>query len=56
MKRPRNIKPGAERSPIRPDVVRVLNVSTPSALLPFLIEAMPDQKRTTAKSFWHMIR
>lgn len=49
MKRPRNIKPGAERSPIRPDVVRVLNVSTPSALLPFLIEAMPDQKRTTVK-------
>lgn len=48
-KRPRNIKPGSERSPLRPDVVRTLSVEQPAPLMEFLIKAMPDQKRTTVK-------
>ncbi|MCM1483992.1 MAG: RluA family pseudouridine synthase [Muribaculaceae bacterium] len=49
MKRLRNTKPGAERSTLRTDVVRTFNVKTEAPLMAFLMESMPDQKRTTVK-------
>lgn len=49
MPRPLQNKPGAERSPFRPDAVRTLTVSQPDRLMSFLLHAMHDQKRTTVK-------
>ncbi len=52
MPRPKIVKPGAERSPFRPDVILTFEVKEPGMrLLDFLITAMPDRKRTTVKDF-----
>lgn len=52
MPRPRITKPGAERSPFRPDVILTFTVDRPDRrLLDFLFEAMPDRKRTTVKDY-----
>lgn len=48
MKRP-NHKPGAERQAFKPDVIEKYNVETPSTLLEFLLQAMPQRKRTNVK-------
>lgn len=42
-------KPGAERRPLRPDVILTFAVAEPSKLLEFLFAAMPDRKRTNIK-------
>ncbi len=48
-KKLKNIKPGAERAPHRPDNIRTLSPTAPDTLMAFLIKAMPDTKRTTIK-------
>lgn len=47
--RPLNRKPGSRENIHRPDVIETFDVGTPTALLPFLIESMPDRKRTNIK-------
>ncbi len=47
-KRP-NHKPGAERQAFKPDVIEKYSVEAPSTLLEFLIQAMPQRKRTNVK-------
>lgn len=52
MPKPRIAKPGAERAPFRPDVILTFTVDRPDCrLLDFLLEAMPDRKRTTVKDY-----
>lgn len=48
MKRP-NHKPGAERQAFKPDVIETYSVAGPTTLLEFLIQAMPQRKRTNIK-------
>ena len=49
---PHSIKPGAEKRPFRPDVIETYSVNAPEArLLEFLIESMPQRKRTAIKAF-----
>ena len=48
---PHSTKPGAEKRPFRPDVIETYTVTAPEArLLEFLIEAMPQRKRTAIKA------
>ncbi len=50
--RPRTTKPGAERAPFKPDTILTFKAGKDAApLLQFLIEAMPDRKRTNVKNF-----
>lgn len=53
MSKPRNIKPGAERARWQPDRVRTLSVPSDApeglTLLPYLLQAMPEIKRTNIK-------
>lgn len=42
-------KPGAERNRFTPDTVRNFTSSTDTTLLPFLLENMPERKRTGVK-------
>lgn len=44
-----NYKPGAVRNAMTPDRIETYRVDKPSTLMNFLIEAMPDRKRTTIK-------
>ena len=44
-------KPGAERQRFRPDVIETYEVATPTTLLPFLFESMPQRKRVTIKDY-----
>lgn len=44
-----NFKPGGERSRFKPDVIETYPVTADGALLEFLIEAMPQRKRTNIK-------
>lgn len=49
-KKPFSTKPGAERNSFKPDVIESYNVGQESRLLEFLIQAMPERKRTTIKN------
>ena len=49
MQRKFNTKPGAEKRPFKPDVIETYAVSKTMPLLEFLIEAMPERKRTALK-------
>ncbi len=40
---------GADRRPLRPDTIRSFTATTTTTLMPFLLEAMPDRKRTAVK-------
>ncbi len=51
MPKPLSTKPGAERAGFRKDVVESYPVGADGTLLAFLIEAMPQRKRTTIKDF-----
>lgn len=51
MRTPRPVKPGAERSQFRPDVIAELPVKEPRPLLEHLIASMPQAKRTTVKDY-----
>ncbi|MDE7135213.1 MAG: RNA pseudouridine synthase, partial [Muribaculaceae bacterium] len=42
-------KPGAERRRFAPDVIETYKAEAESTLLPFLIESMPQRKRTNVK-------
>ena len=42
-------KPGAERRRFSPDVIETYTVQAETTLLPFLIESMPQRKRTNVK-------
>lgn len=42
-------RPGADPSRFRPDVIETYTTAEPAALLPFLIAAMPQRKRTSVK-------
>ena len=42
-------RPGAQKSPFRPDVIETYIPQQDTTLLPFLIESMPGRKRTTVK-------
>ncbi len=42
-------KPGAERRRFAPDVIETYKAAAESTLLPFLIESMPQRKRTNVK-------
>ena len=44
-------KPGAEKAPFTPDYIVTLPVKEPTTLLPHLIEAMPECKRSTLKDY-----
>ena len=48
MKRP-NHKPGAERQAFKPDVIESYSVEAPVTLLEFLLQVMPQRKRTNVK-------
>ena len=48
MKRP-NHKPGAERQAFKPDVIEKYSVTAPSTLLEYLLQVMPQRKRTNVK-------
>lgn len=45
----RNTKPGAERNKFKPDVIESYEVYKDSSLLEFLIDVMPERKRTNIK-------
>ena len=45
-----NTKPGAERAPVRPDVIETYPVKESAKLLDFLIASMPQRKRTAVKA------
>ncbi len=47
--RSRLSKPGAERNMFRPDTVVKFDVEAENTLMPFLIESMPERKRTNIK-------
>lgn len=49
-KKPFSTKPGAERNSFKPDVIESYNVGQESRLLEFLIQAMPERKRTAIKN------
>lgn len=49
MPQPLQHKPGAERRKFRPDVIETYNVDSETTLLPFLLQAMPQRKRTSVK-------
>lgn len=49
MPRPLKSKPGAEKRRFAPDVVETYNVTAPTSLLQFLIDSMPQRKRTNIK-------
>lgn len=49
MPRPLPHKPGAERNRFRPDVIETYTVNEPATLLPFLIQSMPQRRRTNIK-------
>ncbi len=49
MPRPLPHKPGAERRKFRPDVIETYTADSETTLLPFLIQAMPQRKRTSVK-------
>lgn len=49
MPRQLNHKPGSERKRFQPDIIETYTVDRPTTLLPFLIEAMPQRKRTSVK-------
>lgn len=49
MPRPINHKPGSERNKFQPDIIETYQVKSESTLLPFLIDAMPQRKRTSVK-------
>lgn len=52
MPKPRLTKPGAERAPFRPDIILTFVPEQPrERLLDYLLEAMPDRKRTTVKDY-----
>lgn len=52
MPRPKAVKPGAERSRFKPDVILTFKAGENSPrLLEFLRQAMPDKKRTTVKDY-----
>lgn len=44
-------KPGAERAKRRPDIIISFRAEAPAGLLEFLIQSMPDRKRTTVKDY-----
>ncbi len=44
-------KPGAERAKHRPDIILSFRAEAPAGLLEFLIQSMPDRKRTTVKDY-----
>lgn len=44
-------KPGAERAKRRPDIILSFRAEAPVGLLEFLIQSMPDRKRTTVKDY-----
>ncbi|MBJ2166615.1 MAG: RluA family pseudouridine synthase [Muribaculaceae bacterium] len=44
-------KPGAERAKRRPDIILSFRAEAPAGLLEFLIQSMPDRKRTTVKDY-----
>lgn len=44
-----NFKPGAERSRFKPDIIETYHVDKETTLLEFLIESMPQRKRTNIK-------
>lgn len=45
----RSTKPGAEKAPFRPDVIESYVPQEPCKLLEFLIQSMPQRKRTSIK-------
>lgn len=47
--RPLNRKPGSRADDHRPDIIETYTVTEPMALLPFLLQAMPQRKRTNVK-------
>lgn len=47
----RSVKPGAERSRFRPDVILTFEPDAEARLLDYLLAAMPDRKRTTVKDY-----
>lgn len=49
-RKPFTTKPGAERGAFRPDVIETYSVASESTLLKFLLEVMPQRKRTQVKS------
>lgn len=51
MPRPLPTKPGAERAAFRPDIILEFSPADESRLLDFLLESMPDRKRTTVKDY-----
>lgn len=52
MPKQRSSKPGAERSRFKPDVILSFSPDQPrEKLLEYLLEAMPDRKRTTVKDY-----
>ena len=44
-------KPGAERAKRRPDIILSFRAEAPAGLLEFLIQSMPDRKRTTVMDY-----
>lgn len=51
MSKSRAVKPGAERSAFRPDIIADLPVEKPVELLEHLLASMPQAKRTTVKDY-----
>ena len=51
MPRQLQCKPGAERAKRRPDIILSFRAEAPAGLLEFLIQSMPDRKRTTVKDY-----
>lgn len=49
MPRPLSHKPGAERRKFRPDMIETYTADSETTLLPFLIQSMPQRKRTSIK-------
>lgn len=49
MPRQLNHKPGSERKRFQPDVIETYKVKEATTLMPFLLEAMPQRKRTSVK-------
>ncbi len=47
----RAFKPGAERNNFRPDVILEFTAAEDSTLLAFLLQSMPERKRTTVKDY-----
>ena len=49
-KRTYSTKPGAERNSFKPDVIETYKVAETATLLDFLIQSMPQRKRTAVKN------